>query len=61
LEINDLLPFLRIGLRKVDFQGDGNEPLFKEKLRRYMIGGESINLQLNKNIGERPSGPIAFL
>jgi len=40
LEINDLLPFLRIGLRKVDFQGDGNEPLFKEKLKRYVIGGE---------------------
>ncbi|KAL4143182.1 hypothetical protein QTP88_005542 [Uroleucon formosanum] len=45
----------------VDFHDDGNEPLFKQKLKRYMIGGESINLQLNTNIGKRPSGPIEFL
>jgi hypothetical protein len=35
--------------------------MIKQRLKRYVIGGESINLQLNKNIGERPSGPIAFL
>lgn len=45
----------------MDFQGDGNEPLFKLRLKRYVIGDESIYLQLNKNMGERPSGPIAFL
>lgn len=46
-------------LMSVDFNKAGNDPLCREALKVYEVGGERINLQLNRNIGENPFGPIA--
>jgi len=52
---------LKIGWTKVDFHKEGKDPFYIEELKIYVMGWARTNLQLNKNIGERPSGPIAVL
>jgi len=38
----------------------GKLPFIREVLKRYIIGAESINLQLKRNNGDKPSGPLEF-
>lgn len=56
-----MLPFLNIGVRNENFHWIGKQPLFKEELKIYVIGGDKISLHAYRNIGERPSQPIMAL